>query len=148
MKSITSVSQNLIEEKWYLLDAEGQRIGLVASKAAELLQGKKNVLIRDYHDPKVKVVVINISKLDITPKKGITKFYKNYSGFPGGLRFQSLEEVMKSNPLKPIQSAVKGMLPKTKRASDMMANLKLFAGSEHAHGAQNPEKLDIRKLNI
>lgn len=148
MRSVTSISQNEIKEKWYLVDAEGQRIGLIASKVAELLQGKKDRLMRNYHEPKVKVVVVNAGKVDVTPKRAMTKFYKSYSGFPGGLRFASLELLLKTNPTKPIQEAVKGMLPRSKRGDVMMTNLKLFADEKHIHEAQNPEKIDITKVTI
>src|SRR5512145_3039161 len=98
MKSTTSISQNEIKEKWYLVDAKGKRIGVIASKVAELLLGKGDPLIKDYHEPKVKVVIINAASIDYTPKKGMTKFYRNYSGYPDGLRFRSLSEVMRTQP--------------------------------------------------
>lgn len=148
MKSITSISQKDITEKWYLVNAEGQRIGTLASKVAEVLQGKLDPMARAYHKPTTKVVIVNAEKIDFTAKKGMTKFYKNYSGFPGGLRYTSLEELAAKHPEKPLVSAISGMLPKTKRADQMMANLKIFAGSEHNHVAQNPETLDLRKLKI
>lgn len=148
MRSVNSISQSDITEKWYLIDAEGQRIGLVASKAAELLQGKNNTLVRDYHKPMNKVIVINAAKIDATPKRKITKFYKNYSGFPDGLRFTSLEEYLEKDPTKPIQIAVKGMLPKTRRGDEMIINLRVFAGSEHSHEAQKPEKIDIKNFKL
>ncbi|MFS8130986.1 MAG: 50S ribosomal protein L13 [Candidatus Dojkabacteria bacterium] len=148
MKSISSISQNLIEEKWYIVDAEGKRIGLIASKVAEVLQGKLDRLVRDYHEPKIHVVVVNAAKIDYTPKRGMTKFYKNYSGFPGGLKFQSLDEVMRAHPDRPIETAIRGMLPKTKQADKMMANLRIYSGAEHEHTAQSPVVLDLKKLSI
>jgi large subunit ribosomal protein L13 len=144
----TVTKQNQIEEKWYVIDAEGQRIGRVATIAAELLLGKNNVLVRANLDPKVKVVVINSSKLDITPKRGFTKFYRAYSGFPGGLRYTSLEEQMKKNPNYVIEHAVKGMLPKTRKGDMLAANLKIFATSAHKHEAQQPEVIDVKNFNL
>ncbi|MEO6729251.1 MAG: 50S ribosomal protein L13 [Candidatus Dojkabacteria bacterium] len=148
MKSISSISQNLIEEKWYIVDAEGKRIGLVASKVAEVLQGKMDRMVRDYHEPMTHVVVINAAKVDYTPKRGMTKFYKSYSGFAGGLKFRSLDEMMIAHADRPIEIAVRGMLPKTKQADKMMANLKIYTGTEHNHEAQKPVVLDLKKLKI
>ncbi|MEP7103994.1 MAG: 50S ribosomal protein L13 [Candidatus Dojkabacteria bacterium] len=148
MKKTSSVSQKDIKENWYIVDAQGKRIGIVASKVAEILQGKMDKLVRDYHEPKTKVVVINAAKLDYTPKRGMTKFYKSYSGFAGGLKFQSLDEVMRKFPGRPLENAIRGMLPRTKQADKMMANLKIYSGAEHIHEAQNPTPLDVKKLSI
>lgn len=148
MKTTSSISQDLIQEKWYLVDAKGRRIGVLASKVSELLQAKNDPKIRRYHDPKVKVVVINASKVDVTPKKGMTKFYSSYSGYPGGLRYRNLAELLKQDSVKPIQLAVKGMLPRTKMGRHMLANLKIYSGETHPHEAQKPEVIDITKLKI
>ena len=148
MKTVSSISQKEINEKWYLVDAEGKRMGILASKVAELLQGKNNPKIRSYHDPKVKVVVINVDKLDITPKRGLTKFYSAYSGYPGGIKYRNLSDQMKTNPTKPVELAVKGMLPRTKMGEVMLANLKLFAGKEHSHEAQQPELVNLKNLKL
>ena len=148
MKSITSVKQSDIKEKWYIIDARGARIGRLASITAQLLLGKNDVLKRDYHEPMTKVVIINADKLDITEKRGMTKFYKSYSGFPGGLRYASLKDLSAKHPEKPIESAIKGMLPRTKRGADMMANLRIYAGEDHKHQAQELEKIDLQNFNI
>ena len=148
MKSISSISQNEIQEKWYLVDAEGKRIGILASKVSEILQGKNNPKVRRNHDPKVKVVVVNAEKVDVTPKKGLTKFYSAYSGYPGGIKFDNLADLVKNNPARPIELAVKGMLPRNKRGELMLANLKVFKGTEHPHAAQQPEAIDIKKLKL
>ncbi len=148
MKSITQVSQKDILEKWYLIDARGMKIGRLASVVSEVLQGKNNPLMRSNLKPLNKVIVINSEKLDITEKKAITKFYKFYSGFPGGLRYLNLRDQYKKDPTYIIEKAVKGMLPKTKRGSEMIANLRIFVGESHTHQAQNPEVLNIRSLKI
>lgn len=148
MKSLTSVKQSEIKEKWYLIDAEGARIGRVATVAAELLLGKSNPLTKKYHKPMVKVVIVNAKKLDVNAKKGMTKFYKNYSGFPGGLKFTSLEDMMKVHPERPIENAVKGMLPKTKQGNELLTNLRVYADDQHPHEAQTLEKVDIRNYKI
>jgi large subunit ribosomal protein L13 len=143
-----SIKQSEIEEKWFLINAEGMRIGQVASKAAELLLGKKNRLVRDNLDPRTKVVIINSSRLDITPKRSFTKFYKRYSGFPGGLKFISLEEQAKKNSNFIIENAVSGMLPKNKRGNKLLSNLKVYPGTEHKHEAQKLEEINIKDLNL
>jgi large subunit ribosomal protein L13 len=148
MKSITSIKQSEIAEKWYLVDAAGQRIGIVASKIAELLQGKVNPLYKRYHKPSTKVVVVNVGKIDFTAKRGMTKFYKSYSGFPGGLKFTDLNEMFKAHPERPLESAVRGMLPKTKSGDVMFSNLRIYIDNKHVHEANSPEKVDIKKLKI
>ncbi len=148
MKNINRVSQSEIKEQWYLVDASGVRIGRLASKVAELLQGKNDVLKREYHKPMTKVIVINSDKLDFTAKRGMTKFYKSYSGFPGGLRFETLSELVEKKSDRPIMNAVKGMLPATKRGDEMLANLKVFSGEEHPHTAQTPTVINIKELKL
>ncbi len=143
-----SIKQKEIEEKWYVVDATDQRIGKIASLTAELLLGKNNPLVRANLDPKTKVVVINASKIDFTPKRGFSKFYKNYSGFPSGLKFESLEEKFEKNKVFPIENAVKGMLPKNKRGRAILTNLKVYEGSEHPHEAQQPEAIDLNTYKL
>ena len=143
-----SISQKEIIEKWYVVDAAGHRIGRIASITAELLLGKNNPLVRPYLDPKTKVVVINAEKIDFTPKRGFAKFYKSYSGYPGGLKFESLEKKLKRNKVFPIKNAVKGMLPKNKRGRAVFTNLKIYEGSEHPHESQKPEQIDLNNFKI
>lgn len=141
----TKISQNDINEEWFLVDAAGLRVGLIASKVAELLLGKTDPMVKPNLDPKKHVVVINAEKIDFTPKRGYSKFYKNYSGFPGGLRHSSLDEIFMKDKKFPIENAVKGMLPKNTRGRNALANLRVFVGSEHPHEAQQPKKVDIKK---
>lgn len=148
MRSVTSIKQNELSERWFLVDAKGQRIGRIASIVAEILQGKNDPKARSYHKPMNKVVIINAKKIDFNEKKGMTKFYKTFSGFPGGLRFVRLDELNEKFPAKPLESAVKGMLPHTKRGREMMANLRVFAGAEHDHEAQTPEVININEIKL
>lgn len=148
MRSITSVKQSDIKEKWYLIDARGARIGTLASITAQLLQGKNDVLKRDYHKPMTKVVIINAEKIDFTEKRGMTKFYKSYSGFPGGLRYASLRDLNQKHPEKPLEAAIKGMLPRTKRGKDMMSNLRIYTGETHNHQAQELETIDLQNIKL
>ena len=148
MRSVTSVKQSELKEKWYLVDAKGQRIGRIATVVAQVLQGKNDPKSRNYHKPMNKVVIINASKIDFTEKKGLTKFYHSYSGFPGGLRFMRLDELMVKFPNKPIEFAIKGMLPHTKRGREMMANLRVFRDETHEHSAQTPEVININEIKL
>lgn len=143
-----SIKQSQIQEKWYLVDASGKRIGTMASQIAQLLLGKNNSLVTANLDPKTKVVVINAAKIDYTPKRGFTKFYKSYSGFPSGLKFSTLDEKMVKDPTFPIENAVKGMLPKNKRGRAVMANLKIYADDQHPHAGQSPEVIDITNVKF
>ena len=133
-----ATKQKEIEEKWYLIDAKGKRIGRIATKAAHLLMGKNNPLVKSYIDPKAKVVVINADKIDFTEKRGFSKFYMNYSGFPSGLKVTSLEDVMKKAPTKPLEHAIRGMLPRNKRGDALYTNLYVYASETHPHNGQQP----------
>lgn len=147
MKTPT-VSQKEINEQWYLIDAAGHRVGRVASIAAELLLGKNDPLVKDYLKPRKHVVVINSAKLDHTPKRAMTKFFKRYSGYPGGLTVEDLETRFKKNPNFVIEHAIKGMLPKNSRGRAIYSNLRVYAGEEHEHEAQKPEKVDITQIKL
>ncbi len=148
MKSLTSVKENLIKESWYLVDAANQKPGRLASLVAQLLQGKTNPLVRRYHNPKVKVVVINTDKLLLSPKKGVTEFFRSYSGYPGGLKFTSFKEMLAKDSRELVRIMVKGMLPKNKMSEVVIVNLKLFKGSDHNHTAQTPEVIDINNIKF
>ena len=148
MKSISSVKQSEIQQKWYLIDATGQRIGTLASKVAQLLIGKNDPKMRPYHKPMAKVVVVNAGKIDFTFKRGMTKFYKSYSGYPDGLSFSSLENTFKKFPTRPLENAIKGMLPKTKRGDLMLGNLRVYADNTHPHEAQKFEVIDVKNFKI
>lgn len=143
-----SISEKDIKEKWYMIDAKDQRIGRIATIAAELLLGKNDPMVRDYTDPKAHVVVINADKIDFTEKRGFSKFYKKYSGYPGGLTFDSLEEKFAKDPTFPIMNAVKGMLPKNRRGRKIFTNLRVVVGSEHVHEAQKPQNIDITTYKL
>lgn len=143
------ISQNDIQEKWYLVDAAGFRAGLLASAVAQLLLGKNDPLVRSNLIPKNKVIVINADKFDYTAKRGFTKFYRRYSGYPSGLKVEPLNVLIKRKPTEPLRKAIKGMLPKNKRSRVILAeNLFLYSGPEHPHEAQKPVLVDFRKLKF
>lgn len=148
MKSITSIKKAELTDTWYVVDVSGQKIGRASSIVAQILLGKLNPKTRSYLNPRVKVIVINASKLDIPTKRGETTFFQRYSGFPGGLKFESLSDVMKKDPSKALYITIKGMLPKNKRGNAIFSNLVISNDEIHNHSAQQPSKLDINKLVI
>lgn len=143
-----TISQKDIQEKWYILDASNTRIGKIATMAAQLLQGKNDPLYRPNLKANYHVVVVNADKIDFTDKRGFSKFYKSYSGFPSGLTHISLDEKFEKNKAFPVENAVRGMLPKTKRGREMITNLRVYAESTHPHDAQQPVSIDLNKYNI
>ena len=141
----TYVTKNTdIDRKWYIIDAEGQTLGRLAVGVANLLRGKNKACFSPSVDCGDNVVVINTDKIHVTGNKLIDKKYYNYSGFPGGMRELSFEELMGKDSTKVLWLAVKGMLPKNRLADDILAKLKLYPGSEHGQAAQKPEKYTIK----
>lgn len=149
MQKTKTTSQSEIVEKWYMIDAAGQRLGKVASAAAQLLMAKNDPTMRSYLMPKTKMIIINAADLDLTEKKRISKLYTNYSGFPGGLRTLTLDEVMQKDPREVIIKAVRGMLPRNKRGNHILdTNLYVYAGAEHKHEAQAAQVEQIKLDNF
>jgi large subunit ribosomal protein L13 len=132
-----------IEKKWYLIDAEGKVLGRMATEIAMILRGKRKPTYSPNLDMGDNVVVINAEKVLLTGTKSEDKKYFSHSGYPGGEKFTSITKIMKQKPVFVIQHAVKGMLPKTKHGRKIMGNLKIYAGSEHPHAAQQPVTLNI-----
>jgi large subunit ribosomal protein L13 len=140
-----------IVEKWYVVDAKGQRLGNLASFVAQLLMGKGDPMTRNYLVPKTKVVILNSDDLDITEKKAISKLHTRYSGFPGGLTISTLGELMEKDSRKVVTKAVRGMLPKNKRADEIISsNLYIYNNAEHDQAAQASQMVtvDIQKFKI
>lgn len=128
-----------IERKWYILDAEGKTLGMLASEAASILRGKKKPIYTPYIDCGDYVIVINAEKIQVTGKKAQKKIYKHHTGYPGGLREITFEKLMEKDPEEIIRHAVKGMMPKGPMGRQMYKKLKVYAGPEHKHAAQKPE---------
>ena len=143
-----SISQKQIVEEWFLIDAAGMRIGKVSSIVAELLLGKTDPLVRTNLDPMKKVVVINSSKIDFTPKRGFSKFYKSYSGYPSGLTVTDLDTKFEKNPNFVIENAVRGMLPKTKMGRKLITSLKIYETEAHNHEANKPVVINAKEFKI
>lgn len=130
-----------IEKKWYVVDAEDQVVGRLASRIASVLMGKDKPCYTDFLDTGDFVVVVNAEKVKLTGKKWSDKVYYSHSGYPGGLKQSRAEHLLNQHPERLLQLAVKGMLPKTKLGRSMFKKLKVYAGNQHPHQAQNPEVL-------
>ncbi len=132
-----------ISRKWYVVNADGQTLGRLATKAASMLSGKLNPQYVPYIDMGDHVIVINAEKVRLTGLKDQTKFYRRYTGFPGGLREESFSRLIKRKPVKVLEEAIKGMLPKTKMGRQMATKLKVYRGDKHPHEAQAPVEMKI-----
>jgi len=127
-----------VEAKWYILDAADFRLGRLASLAANILRGKLKAEYTPHIDMGDFVIVINAEKIQITGKKETDKIYYRHTGFPGGLRQINFRDQLKKDPKVPIEKAVKGMLPHNTLGQIQFNKLKVYAGSEHPHQAQQP----------
>ena len=132
-----------VEHKWWLVDADGVILGRLAAKVAPVLMGKTKPTYTPHVDCGDFVVVVNAEKIKVTGKKAQTKEYDYYTGYPGGHKHVSFEEMMAKRPEKVIELAVRRMLPKNKLARGMLRKLKVFRGPEHKHTAQQPEIMKI-----
>jgi large subunit ribosomal protein L13 len=132
-----------IDRKWYVVDASGQTLGRLATKAASVLSGKLNPKYVPYIDMGDHVIVINAAKVRLTGLKSQTKLYRRYTGFPGGLREESFTRLINRKPEKVLEEAIKGMLPKSKMGRQMATKLKVYRGDDHPHAAQQPVALKI-----
>ena len=129
--------------KWWVLDAEGQPLGRVASRVASILRGKHKTTFTPHVDTGDFVVVINAAKVKTTGKKLDQKNYYTHSGYIGHLKATSLRDALDKNPEMPIKHAVKGMLPKNVLGRQLIKKLKVYAGSDHPHTAQQPQQLSL-----
>ena len=132
-----------IERKWYVDDAEGKNLGRMASQIAAILRGKNKPIYTPHVDCGDYVIVINAEKVEVTGKKREEKIYKSHSGYPGGLKERTFEQMMEKHPTEVVRHAVKGMMPGGRLGRQMYKKLKVYAGPEHNHAAQKPEPLDI-----
>jgi large subunit ribosomal protein L13 len=140
MKTYTAKPRE-IEQAWRLVDADGQILGRLATEIADTLRGKNKAAYTPHVDTGDFVIVVNAEKVRVTGKKLEQKIYYRHSGYPGGLRERTLAEQLARRPEEVIRKAVKGMLPKNKLAAAQLRKLKVYAGPEHPHAAQNPAPL-------
>lgn len=127
-----------VEHKWYIIDAEGKTLGRMASEAASILRGKRKPIFTPHVDTGDYVIIINAEKVQVTGKKRKEKIYKRHTGYPGGLRELTFEKLQEKNPEEIIRHAIKGMMPNGKLGREMYKKLKVYAGPEHKHEAQQP----------
>jgi large subunit ribosomal protein L13 len=137
------ISTNDADRKWYVVDAKDQVLGRLATSVAMIIRGKNKPTFSPNADTGDFVVIINADKIKMTGKRELLKDYFHYSGYPGGLKIKSFGEVMNSKPEFIIESAVKGMLPKTRLGKQLFKKLKVYAGEIHPHQAQKPELISI-----
>jgi large subunit ribosomal protein L13 len=128
-----------VERKWYVIDAEGQILGRLASEIASILRGKKKPIYTPHVDTGDYVIVVNAEKVEVTGKKRKDKIYKRHTGYPGGLKEMTFEKLLERHPEDIIRHAVKGMMPNGRLGRQMYKKLKVFIGPEHTHAAQKPE---------
>jgi large subunit ribosomal protein L13 len=133
-----------VEREWYVIDAEGQTLGRLATEIARILRGKNKPQYTPHVDVGDFVVVINADRVVVTGKKAEQKVYRRHSGYPGGMKETSYERMMESKPTEILRKAVYGMMPKTRLARQQFRKLKIYAGPEHPHAAQNPQRLEVR----
>ena len=138
-----SAKPSEITRTWYLVDAAGMNLGRLSTVIATRLTGKHKPTYTAHIDSGDNVVVINAEKVAVTGNKLTDKKYFRHSGYPGGIKETNLEKLLETRPEQVIQNAVKGMLPKNKLQADRMRRLKVYAGSEHPHGPQNPVTLGV-----
>ena len=134
-----------ITREWYLVDAEGKTLGRLATQIADTLRGKRKPQYTPHVDTGDFVVVVNAEKIHVTGNKLDQKRYYRHSGYPGGLRSRTLREQLDRRPTEVLRVAVKGMLPKNRLARQQITKLKIYAGPEHPHEAQNPKPLETEQ---
>jgi large subunit ribosomal protein L13 len=142
MKTI-SIKETSVTRKWYLVDAEGQVLGRMASRVASLLRGKHKPIFTPHVDTGDHVVVINARGVRLTGDKLSSKVYYHHSGYPGGLKYATAGTLKTSKPERLVQFAIQGMLPKNKLGRAMLKKLRVYAGPDHPHRAQSLEPLEL-----
>lgn len=143
MKTLTPKQIQSSDRKWFVVDAQGQTLGRLASKIAPILRGKNKVDFAPHVDNGDYVIVINADKFEVTGNKMRDKMYHRHTGYLGGLISTPLEKLLEKKPTRAIEAAVSGMLPKNKLRKNMMDRLKIFQEPEHTFGAQKPETLSL-----
>ncbi len=143
MRSTTITKSSDIQRKWYVVDATDLTLGRLSSEVAHILRGKHKPMYTPSLDTGDFVIVVNADKIKVTGKKMDQKLYRKHSDYVGGLKETTLRVMMEKKPEEVIRHAVKGMLPKNALGKDMLGKLRVYAGPEHGHEAQNPEVLTL-----
>lgn len=143
MKTTISAKPESVERDWYVVDATDKTLGRLATEVARRLRGKHKPIYTPHVDTGDYIVVINAEKVKVTGRKKTDKVYYHHTGFPGGIRGITFEKLIIKKPQQVIELAVKGMLPRNSLGRTMMRKLKIYAGSEHPHAAQQPKELAL-----
>jgi large subunit ribosomal protein L13 len=136
-------SAKSVESRWHVIDADGQVLGRVATVAARLLQGKHKATYTPFIDTGDHVVIVNAGAVKLTGRKEDQKIYRRHSGFEGGLREERAVDVRKRQPIRLVEEAIRGMLPKSKMGDAMYRKLKVYAKADHPHAAQQPKSIEV-----
>ena len=142
MKTFVATPENR-EREWLVVDASGQTLGRLATQIADALRGKRKPEYTPHCDVGDFVIVVNAEQIAVTGKKREQKLYHRHSGYPGGLRTRTLNDMLERRPEEVIRKAVKGMLPRNRLARQQLRKLKVYAGPDHPHAAQQPKPLEI-----
>lgn len=143
MKTTTPTRDMMNDRKWFVVDAEGQTLGRLATKIANVLRGKHKPTFTPHMDMGDHVVVLNAAKIRVSGSKTEQKYYYSHSGVPGHLKSRSLQDMLERRPLKVLENAVSGMLPKNKLRAKFIKKLHLYEGNEHEHSAQDPQPMAV-----
>jgi len=141
-----SANKETVNKQWFVVDADGEILGRLASKVAFVLRGKHKTDFTPHVDCGDNVIVINAEKIAVTGNKLVDKTYIRHSGYPGGQKQTTLEEMMEKQPGRAVEKAIKGMLPKNALGRQLFRNLYVYVGPEHKHEAQKPTKLDLNTI--
>lgn len=133
-----------VERRWYVVDAEGRHLGRLAAEIAKILRGKNKPQYTPHVDVGDFVVVVNAERVAVTGKKAEQRVYRRHSGYPGGMKETSYEQMLARKPTEILRKAVYGMMPKTRLARQQFKKLKIYAGPEHPHAAQSPQRLEVK----
>ena len=144
MKNTYMQKKETVERNWYVIDAEGVNLGRLATRVADVLRGKHKPTYTPHIDCGDNIIIINAEKVNLTGNKLDDKMYYNHSGYPGGLRERNARTMKEKYPVEMVERAVKGMLPKNRLGRQIFRQLFVYAGSEHKHEAQKPERLEVK----
>ena len=141
-----SANKETVVKDWYVVDATNEVLGRLAAKVAKILRGKNKPVFTPHADCGDHVIVINAEKIRLTGKKLSNKKYVRYTGYPGGQRAETAEHLLRRDPPKVVENAVRGMLPKTRLGRAIFKNLYIYSGNEHPHQAQQPKELKLNTI--
>ena len=144
MSTFFMKKEEVKDKKWHVVDAKDQVVGRLAARISRILMGKNKTSYTPHVDSGDGVIAINASQVRVTGRKNEQKLYKNYSGYPGGLKERTFDRVMKEDPTYALKHAVKGMLPKSRMGRQMITHFLVYAGAQHPHQAQKPQALKTK----